>query len=102
MLIYERKLFVSNSRVGPAHDPYSRQFVTMRLNGDDVTFVGCSLAGDGIQFNDGSIVWDFDTHEGNAARCFKELTGLYPCQAERYYFTKTYEPDPMGPASMYV
>ena len=93
--VWERRLSVRNELLGPRRDPSSRTHITVRLNGLDVTFVMCAIAGDGLRLGDGPIEWDYERKKMPPAHVmFTHLTGMHPYEVERYVACN-HEEDPM-------
>ena len=93
---------VQNKTVGPKHDPYARQVLTVRRLGHEFEFTSCGLCGYTYK-KDGEVICGEGC--GDKGRVveerFMEDTGAYPDQWMEWH-ERTYIEDPMGPASWYV
>lgn len=99
--VFERKLSEHSQSVGPQHDPYCRNFLSMYVNGVEITLRYCALCGLAL-FVDEHMLSECRLGDSVASieKEWEQLTGLSPWRARRI-LDRSYEPDPMGSPSSY-
>lgn len=71
MKVWQRQIRTRHRAVGPKHDPYARDYTTVRLNGISYTIVDCSFeCRSWIEVNGRRYPSE------DAEACFERLTGM--------------------------
>lgn len=95
MKITERRTSVTHRLIGPRHDPYDRETVTLILNDITYSYVTCALEDKSwIEIN------GRHTPSENPIKAFHRLTGLYPDEVREIWYDKP--ADPMGSLYNYI
>lgn len=96
IFIHRRKLDIRHETVGPRHDPYARDTVTMVVNGITISIVSCSL-----ETKDWLVIQGHKIDDEQAEQTWELLTGLSLGRAMKILSMRDEEPG-YGPLSWYI